>query len=527
MSPHGGPGVGRLRFYCVVAGAGAVVMALEIIASRVLAPHFGSSVYVWGSIISVFLAALALGYALGGRLADRAPTLPALGLALLGAAGCQAVLLLLGEPLAAALGTATGGSPGGTLLATAVLFGPPSVLLATVSPWAVKLAGRDLSRLGDTAGRLFAVSTAGSLAGTLGCTFVLIPRLPLRPLLALLLAATALTGAVALGPPRRKSLVAHLVVAGLLLLAAAAAAIPPPLPEGIVYRRITPYQSLEVGDSGDRRYLRSNGFLQSAIELGSGEPATRYVRALPLALAYQPAARRVLVLGMGGATAGSYLQRRVPDLAVDYVEIDPVMADVAREWFGFRDGPRSRVHLADARRFLAATDERWDVVFCDAYVGLSIPFHLATREFVALVEERLAPGGVFVFNLAGGQEDPFSRAIVHTVRESFPVARAYEVEGSGNVVVVATSTAVGGDREAVRRRAEALARRWDFSPALPDLLARELPAASGVRGDLVLSDAFAPVEHLVDVTVLRELDEAQWKDLLGAPGAGAARREPQ
>src|SRR6476469_1242250 len=135
----------RLRFYWVVAVCGAVLMALEILSSRLLAPHYGNSVYVWGSIISVFLAALSLGYLWGGRLADRQPAMAAL------AAACEGVLLLFGPRLAAALAALTGGNPAGTLLATAVLFGPASVLLATVSPWAVRLAARDLGHLGNTA----------------------------------------------------------------------------------------------------------------------------------------------------------------------------------------------------------------------------------------------------------------------------------------------------------------------------------------------------------------------------------------
>jgi hypothetical protein len=124
----------RLRFYWVVAVSGAVLMALEILSSRVLAPHFGNSVYVWGSIISVFLAALSLGYLWGGRLADRDPRMASLGRLVALAGVFEAVLLLFGGRLAALLGAWTGNSPAGTLVAATVLFGPASLLLATVSP---------------------------------------------------------------------------------------------------------------------------------------------------------------------------------------------------------------------------------------------------------------------------------------------------------------------------------------------------------------------------------------------------------
>ncbi len=150
-------------------------MALEIISSRVLAPHFGNSVYVWGSIISVFLAALSVGYFWGGRLADRQPRLALLGRLLAITAAFLVLLLSVGTRLAGAVAEATGYSPAGTLVATTLLFGPPSVLLATVSPFAIRLATRDLAYLGDPAGGLFAVPTAGSLFAALACTFLLSP----------------------------------------------------------------------------------------------------------------------------------------------------------------------------------------------------------------------------------------------------------------------------------------------------------------------------------------------------------------
>jgi len=187
-----------LRFYIVVSVTGAVIMALEILSSRILAPEFGNSVFVWGSIISVFLAALSIGYYLGGRFADRNPEITTLARLISLAALFQAGLIVVGGPITSAIGSLTHGSPAGTLLATTILFGPPSILLATVSPFVVRLAARDLSELGNTAGRLYAVSTAGSLVGTLLCTFVLIPHLEVRQILSLLLLATALVAILGL-----------------------------------------------------------------------------------------------------------------------------------------------------------------------------------------------------------------------------------------------------------------------------------------------------------------------------------------
>src|SRR6185436_8630591 len=307
----------RVRFYWVVAVCGAVIMALEILASRVLAPAFGNSVYVWGSIISVFLAALAAGYRLGGRLADREPSLAALGRLVLLAALSQALLLFAGAPLVAALGRWTGGSPGGTLVATTLLFGPASLLLATVSPYAIRLAARDLAALGDTAGRLFALSTAGSLVGTLGCTFVLIPLLQLQPLLALLVGVTTLTALVAIVGSARREAWSYALAATLLAATAVKGVRPPPLPPLTLYSGITPYQSLAVGDVDDRRFLTSNSMLHSAVMRDTGEPGLAYSRSVALTALFAPHMRRALMLGMGSGSVGIYLQRRIDGLEVD------------------------------------------------------------------------------------------------------------------------------------------------------------------------------------------------------------------
>jgi spermidine synthase len=514
----------RLRFYWVVAACGAVIMALEILASRVLAPAFGNSVYVWGSIISVFLAALAVGYRLGGRLADREPSLQALGRLVLLAALSQALLLFAGGPLVGALGRWTGGSPAGTLIAATLLFGPASLLLATVSPYAIRLAARDLAALGDTAGRLFALSTAGSLVGTLGCTFVLIPLLQLQPLLALLVAITTLTGLVAMaGSTRRRDSRqrwSYALAATLLVAAAVEGVRPPPLPPLTVYSGITPYQTLAVGDVDDRRFLTSNGTLHSAVIRATGEPGLGYARSVALTALFAPRMRRALMLGMGSGSIGIYLQRRIAGLEVDYVDVDPEVPRLARRFFGFQDGPRSRVHVDDARRFLANSGDRWDFILADTYVGLSVPFHLTTAEFMGEVGRHLTADGVFAFNLAAGLDDEFSRAIFSTVRRSFPAVRAFYARGTSNVLVIAGPGAAGYLPD-LQARARELDARWKFEPSLRSMLALEVPTADLPVGE-PLRDEFAPVEHLIPVGKMRAVDAERWRELRGRMDAKAA-----
>ncbi len=490
----------RLRFYWVVAACGAILMALEILSSRVLAPHFGNSVYVWGSIISVFLAALSLGYVWGGRLADRHPSMAALGRLVVLAALFQAVVLVAGSRLAAWLGELTGGTPAGTLLATAVLFGPASVLLATVSPYAVRLAARDLGRLGNTAGRLYALSTLGSLAGTLGCTFVLIPFLELRQIVGLLTAATAATAAISLAGSLRSEVPAAALAALLLVLAVPAASLPERLQEGVIYERVTPYQTLQVRERDGVRILESDRIWQAAVRLSDGESMLPYARYAAGGFLVQPRLRRMLVIGLGGGSIGGHLQRQIPGLEIDYVDIDPAVPEVARRFLAFREGPRTRVFVADGRNFLRGSKQRWDYIFGDAYIGLSVPFHLTTIEFLDEVKRHLEPGGVFGLNVAGGLSHPFSQAMYRTVRERFRSVYLLRVPDSLNAVVIASDFPELTTAELVARGRE-LDRRWRLEPSFAEI-ASHRQAVDFVSSEVpVLSDEFAPVDRLINLGV--------------------------
>jgi len=488
------------RFYSIVSTTGAVIMALEILSSRVLAPFFGNSVYVWGSIISVFLAALSVGYFWGGRLADREPRLALLGRLLAIAAAFLVLLLVFGTRLAGAVAEATGYSPAGTLVATTLLFGPPSVLLATVSPFAIRLATRDLTYLGDTAGKLFALSTAGSLFGTLACTFLLIPYLELRQIFGLLLLATSVTAVVALyGELRREKRAA--MAATLAALAALTGFVGgaggAQRDSGTLYTRLTAYQALEVTEKDGIRFLRGDRALQSALRVEDQRPALMYQRSQAAALLLNPEINSVLVLGMGAGTTARYLRQARPELSADYVDIDPAIPEIAERFFFFRPGPLTRTHVVDARRFLAGTEQRWDYIYSDCYIGLAVPFHLTTAEFFDLVRRRLNPGGVLGINLAAGMDAPFVRAMFRTVADRFGDALAFGVRGSSNTLVLASTRPTLMPRELMIERARELDSRWEFDPPLASLATSRLEVSLEADEGLLLTDAYAPANHLV------------------------------
>jgi spermidine synthase len=483
----------RLRFLAVVVLPAGVLMALEIVSSRLLAPAFGNSVYVWGSIIGVFLAAMSAGYVLGGAHADRRPELAAVGRLLLVAVIFQWVTAIFGRQAVAAIGAATAGRPAGTLLATAVLFGPATLLLATVSPFAVRLAGIDRQRLGNVSGGLFALSTAGSLVGTLLATFVLIPLLGLDAILALLVSVTAVAAALASG--RSWAAAGALVVAAVAWLAP----VPHPSWQGVVVERATPYQTLVVREAEGTRTLASDGTPHGAIDVATGRPNLRYVYAAEVLRLFAAEPRELLLLGLGTGGVGRLLTERTPGLAATYVEIDPAVVEVAARHFEFREGPAMRVAVEDARRFVAQSSTRWNWIYCDTYIGRAVPFHLATREFFELLRDRLAPGGAIGLNLAGSIDHPFSRSIFRTLSHVFDRVELFSIEGSGNFFLVARMGAPVSASELAQRAAgldlAAGAGESRFAALARRRLAPDLDLASVP----VLEDRFAPVDALLNL----------------------------
>ena len=488
-APHG------LAIGFAVFTSGAVLLGMELAASRVLAPFFGNSLFVWGALIGVVLAGLAVGYWLGGTLADR---LPATWL-LLAAMGLGALLVLLvpivDEPV---LEWVVGWDPGprlNPLLTAVILFGPASVVLAAVTPIAVRLAARSVDTVGRTAGRLYAVSTAGSIAGTFATAFWLVPELGVSQLLAL--AATALLAAVALVAGVERLPVAAAVA--LLATAGAGVAAVRLAPEetgtlegaaaqnwspvyrsrdegrggidaaaggfDVVFQRDTRYHHLAVVDDVDgSRYLRFDNSFQSGMWLARPfDTRFAYTDYFDLALAYDPDARNVLFVGLGGASAPKQFWQDFPRLDLQVAELDPVVVDVARRYFEMPDDPRLAVAVEDGRRYLAKNDRRYDVIAIDAYFSDSIPFHLTTREFVDLLRQRLAPGGVVVANVIGSLEGSGSkllRAFVRTYKTAFPSVTVHPViePGDGgsltelrNLMLVATEGALPSEQFLLER----------------------------------------------------------------------------
>jgi spermidine synthase len=522
--------------------SGAVLLGLEIVASRVLAPYFGSSLFVWGALIGVVLAGLSLGYWLGGALADRYPS-PYL---LVGAIAGGAVLVLLVPLLDAwVLEQIVRWDPGprlDPLVATIALFGLASVVLGSVSPIAVRLVTRSLERLGRTAGRLFAVSTAGSIAGTFVTAFWLVPELGTDQVLAVG-ALTLLVAAAIVAIGMRLSVMAVALAVGAAACAVVVVSLEPEqggtlrgaaarnwsplyreretrspavLDPGSVaadgfkvrFAKDTRYHRLVVADDEDSRFLRFDSSFQSAMVLGQPfKTRFRYTDYLDLGLAYNPDARRVLFVGLGGGSAPKRFWRDFPGLQLQVVELDPDVVDVAYRWFALPRGARLRVDTEDGRRWLARHDGRWDVIVIDAFYADSIPFHLATIEFLELARSRLAPGGVIVTNVIGALQGDLSRllrSMTRTYRAVFSTVELHPVFLEGdrdpstlrNVILVATDSA-SPSTEFLAQRWERIRARARGAPELAQPIRDRWEPEVRFADVPLLTDDYAPTDALL------------------------------
>jgi spermidine synthase len=412
---------GRLALGALVFGAGVGALATEITASRLLAPYFGSSTIVWANLIGLVLAALAVGYWLGGRVADRYPRPPVLGFIVLAGAVCVAAVPFVAKPFldltVEGLDEASLGAVVGSFFSVLLLFAPPVVLLGMVAPFAIRLAVSDVETAGTVSGRLYALSTAGSLLGTFLPALVLIPAIGTQRTFLVTAAIVALSASFLLG-------VRYLAVA----VALAALVLVPPgavkAQAGVIHEETSFYQYIQVVQRPDGRrllYLNEGVAVHSVWRphavLTGGEWDT-YL-ALPPLLG-RPL-RRVAILGNAGGTTARALGVYYPRAPVDGVELDPAVTRVGRRYFGLDDNPRLTVHTADARPFLRSTDERYDLIVVDAYHQPYVPFYLATQEFFRLVRERLAPGGIVALNVAATPDDTsLVHAISGTLATEFP-----------------------------------------------------------------------------------------------------------
>jgi len=487
--------------YLVAFVTGAIVMSFEMLGSRYLNPYFGSGIYTWASLISTVLAALCAGYFIGGYAADRYPSAAVLGTTVVIGSAYILVLPAFSERLLEGVLAATDDVRSGSLAAAFAILFFPVTFLGMYSPFGIRLLLRSAQRSGRVSGTVYGISTLGSIVGTLGTTFLLIPTIGTRAITFTLGIAGMVSGLLLMILHRRRAA---------LVLALAFLAAPYARAEELVDMSIraeilkradgrlahieTEYNDIFIAKHGPELamsfQLKGYDYTESIANLTDPyDLPVRYTQLMTVGLVYPPQSRRVLMIGLGGGSLSSYLGHFLPDAQVDTVEVDPGVIGAAKKYFGLIETSRVRYLEGDGRVFLNRNPSTWDLILVDAFHGGYVPFHLLTREFYTLVKRRLAPGGAAAFNVHDGTK-LFASTLL-TLRSVFPGVHLYPTR-LGETIVVATAEPVP-DEATLAARAVALQQKFALRFRLPELLAaRNDTAATGQAGELITDD-FAPV----------------------------------
>ncbi|MFZ2958324.1 MAG: fused MFS/spermidine synthase [Candidatus Ozemobacteraceae bacterium] len=491
---------------------GASIMAVELAATRLLAPYYGASMVVWTIVIGVMLAAISIGNVAGGIIADRSAiesqtilykmiwaaslwiaAIPLVGKYVVASSFFLMMWLFPGNVLTA-----------GTVFSCITCFAPPCLILGAVTPCLVKSATADLARNGQVAGELYALSTIGSIVGTFLPTFWTIPLLGTARtfyLFALILNLTATVFFLRRHLHRKRALVSAVMILALLCLIPADRSFAfwktPILEDESIYNYLM-VDKFEGGGLGLSTHVLANvqSFYREENALVGG-----YWDFTLLGPFWRPGFTgfdqpfRALVLGLGTGTFARQCRYFFPRSVVDGVDIDQRIVDLSRSHFGLKPDD-ANVYVDDGRTFLTGGKAgMYDVILLDTYRDLTIPFHLATREFFELVKSHLATDGALVINVNMRAETPekndISEHLVQTIRSVFPCVFRCDLPEQTNVMVYATPHSDGFSQ--FSRNVQTLPQKHPLTWIARDAsdFTREV-----TESRLVLTDDLAPVEML-------------------------------
>ena len=497
--------------------SGMSVMAVELGASRLMAPYFSSSQIVWTVIIGVIMIAMALGNVWGGRTADKKPSpdrlygrllLAAVWIALIPFAGRY---LIAGISLLLAVFITKNFLVWAALFVCLAIFAFPCVLLGTVTPSLVKYSVNSLDDNGKTVGELGALNTIGSIIGTFLPTFVTIPAVGTAITFLIFSGVLAAISIVYFLSMRKNMLKCALTIVLILALGLTSGSFSFAFWEkDITVEDESIYNYLQVKETDHSVILSTNVLFGVQSILMKEAKLTGmyydYALAAPVmaGLPQMDSNGNILVLGLGTGTFAKYCTEYFPGVEVEGVEIDEKIADLAGKYFDLPDSVNVSVY--DGRSYLTASDKKYNVIMVDAYQDITIPFQMSSVEFFTEVEKHLAPGGVMVvnMNMKSASENSINDYLCDTIGSVFDNVYTVPVEGGTNCEVFAF------------QHPDTLQTFRDGCEGLqdPDLIAMMEKVSGNLTlresGNLILTDDKAPVELLgmrvLDEIIADELD---------------------
>lgn len=441
----------------IVFTIGAVVMILELVGSRVLAPFLGTSIFVWTSLIGIILGSLSVGYWIGGKMADKNANYPTFAAIIFAAGILVALDALVKTPFLSFLSYFNDENIRiNSIIATLVLFTPVNILLGIISPYAIKLKMKDLNNSGATVGNLYAISTIGSITGTFLAGFFLISYLGDTKIL-LLLSSILAAASIAAFPK-------NIIKTKIILFSFVAAIIPLSVSLNYpfnnkdfinvdtLYNKVWIYSAPNPwGDNKKTvKIMKLNNEPNSAMFIDDEDLVFEYTKFYRMIKHFNPDLKSALMIGGGAYSYPKDYLKKFPGATLDVVEIDPELTALSKKYFNLKDDPRLNIFHEDGRIFLNGTKNKYDAIFSDAFVSKSIPYNLTTKEAIQKMYDSLNVNGSIMVNIissTGGEKSKFLRAEYATYQSIFPQVYLFTInlpsknDDTQNIMLLALKSA--------------------------------------------------------------------------------------
>lgn len=507
--------------YLAVFTGGITTLAIELAASRLLGNVFGTSNIVWANVIGLMLLYLAIGYFIGGRWADRSPHQSTFYGILIWASFFSALVPLAARPVLTSAATAVAGAEAalalGSFVAVLILFSVPVTLLGCISPFAIRLAASNMSDVGKIAGRLYAISTLGSILGTFAPVLLLIPELGTARTFLFFAGLLYTVGFIglwrAVGPNALRSIWMPVVIAILASLVLGGPLRPPAVGAVLLYEDDSAYNYIQVQeDASGSRYLYLNE--GQGIHSQWNRDIYAYNRTWDFFLTApyfnmpphtSEDVESLLIIGLAAGTIARQYTAVYPAIPIDGIEIDSGIVEAGARFFDMNPEamPNLTVYIEDGRYILNHLSRDYSVIAIDAYRPPYIPWHLTTAEFFSEVRARLTPDGVVAINVGRTNTDRrLVDAMSTTMLKVFPSVYAMDVPFSFNTILVGTSQPTTQANLA----SNLTTLPSDSSLLLLNALTVGTTSLVPIQpSDVIFTDDRAPVETLVDSLVVNFL----------------------
>ncbi len=496
--------------YIITFIASFCILVIEVVAGRILAPFVGVSLYTWTSIIGVVLAGISIGAYLGGKLADRFPGRKTLGWILL-VSGIATLFISPVTNIVAGYHFPTSLMLR-ILIVTTITFFIPSCLLGMISPVVVKLAIHNLEKVGNVVGKIYAVSTLGSILGTFAAGFFLISWMGTRHII-LAMGSILILTAIIWGTlfRTRKPALGFLLLPAILVFGTYNLTFKPPLAADTYYYKESDYYTIKV-----KKVLSKDSKTKlEALVLDNLVHSYVNIRN-PLHIEYQyekiyaevlkwkftrDASFGSLTIGGGGYTFPRYMEAYYPNARLDVVEIDPEVTKIVYKHLGLTRNTKIQSYNEDGRWFVMNCKKKYDVIFVDAYNDLSIPYHLTTKEFARQLRNIMNPNGILLTNIIDNfQKGAFLPSYIRTLQEVFGEKNVQLISISPQFEMIGISTFIvltGRDDLNIKDFDSYTKKRVEgevISAVVPENLINEFMKKNS---SVVLRDDYAPIDNLI------------------------------